>query len=292
VAGVDNPTFAEAVSHRTPGSLVSTACLHWGFVQLAKLAEHLGDTAGQERAMEDAQRVRAAFRRAFFHPGSGSYSTGSQGSLACALALGLVPADERDHVLDLLVTDVRKWGHLTTGNVATKFLLETLSDSGHHDLALMIASRDEYPSWGYMVRHGATTLWERWEESTGGGMNSHNHGMLGSIGSWLITRQAGLRVADGADGSDQWEIVVPAVAADTHAAADIESPRGSAAVAWERHGERLDVAFRVPAGAVADVRLPMARLTEVPDGLSLTCDGKVARGRVAGGEWSVTGSCA
>jgi alpha-L-rhamnosidase len=292
VAGVDNPTFAEAVSHRTPGSLVSTACLHWGMLQLSELAGYLGDTSGQERALEDAGRVRTAFHRAFYRPESGSYSTGSQGSLACALALGLVPDDERDHVLDLLVADVRKWGHLTTGNVATKFLLETLSDNGHHDLALMIASRTEYPSWGYMVRHGATTLWERWEESTGGGMNSHNHGMLGSIGSWLITRQAGLRVADGANGSDQWEVVVPPVGADTHAAADVGTPKGLAAVAWRRVGSRLDVSFRVPAGAIAEVKLPMARLDEVTEGLSLSCEGAVARGRAGGGEWSVTGSCA
>ncbi len=291
VDGVDNPTFAEAVSNRTPGSLVSTASLHWGMVQLSKLADYVGDASGRERALEDAHRIRTAFRRAFFHPESGSYSTGSQGSLALALALGLVPAEERDHVLDLLVTDVRKWGHLTTGNVATKFLLETLTDSGHHDLALMIASRDEYPSWGYMVRHGATTLWERWEESTGGGMNSHNHGMLGSIGSWLITRHAGLRVAEGANGSDQWEIVVPAVAADTHAAAEVETPKGLATVAWARQSDRLDVSFRVPAGAVADVRLPMSRLNEVPEGLSLSCDGKLASGRAGSGEWAVSGSC-
>jgi alpha-L-rhamnosidase len=291
VAGVENPTFAEAVSHRTPGSLVSTACLHWGMLQLSKQADYLGDTSGQERALEDALRVRKAFRRAFFDPESGSYSTGSQGSLALALALGLVPDDERDHVLGLLLADVAKWGHLTTGNVATKFLLETLTDSGHHDLALMIASRDEYPSWGYMVRHGATTLWERWEESTGGGMNSHNHGMLGSIGSWLVTRHAGLRVADDANGSDRWEIVVPAVATDTHAAADIDTPKGLAGVAWERSGDRINVSLRVPAGAVADVRLPMARLTEVPEGLSLSCDGKFATGRAGGGEWAVTGIC-
>jgi alpha-L-rhamnosidase len=81
------------------------------------------------------------------------------------------------------------------------------------------------------------------------------------------------------------------VATDTHAAADIDTPKGLAGVAWERSGDRINVSLRVPAGAVADVRLPMARLTEVPEGLSLSCDGKFATGRAGGGEWAVTGIC-
>jgi hypothetical protein len=97
-----------------------------------------------------------------------------------------------------------------------------------------------------------------------------------------------LRVADDANGRERWEIIVPAVAADTHAAADVDTPKGLASVAWEQRGDRLDVSFRVPAGAVADVRLPMARLTEVPEGLSLSCEGKVVSDSVGGGEWART----
>ncbi len=159
------------------------------------LAKLIGDEAEAGRAAASADYVRQAFNRSFYNPGTGSYGSGSQGSLACALALGLVPEDKIGQMVRLLVADVRAHGYLTTGNVATKFVLETLSDEGYHDLALMLVLRREYPSWGYMLDHGATTLWERWEEATGGGMNSHNHGMLGAVGSWLVTRHAGLRVS-------------------------------------------------------------------------------------------------
>ena len=288
-----HPRLAEAVSRRTPGALVSTACLHWGLLQLSALAAFLGDSEGQARAIEDAEFVRAKFVAAFRDPVSGTYGSGSQGSLACALALGLVPGNERQEVIRLLADDVRRRGHLTTGNVSTKFLLETLSDNGEHELSLALARREEYPSWGFMLRHGATTLWERWEQATGSGMNSHNHGMLGSVGAWLITRHAGLRVAEDANGSDKWDIVVPDVNSDMKASAEMLTPRGTVMVRWERRRGELNTHLRIPAGTVAEVKLPITQVTAAPNSLrfaTTTMGSQVTN--VHGGEWAVTGVCA
>jgi alpha-L-rhamnosidase len=290
-AGVLDAPASDAVSRRTPGALVSTACLFRGLVELSALACILGDGREADRALEDAERIRLGFRKAFRDPSSGTYGTGSQGSLACALGLGLVPEAEAEHVAGLLADDVRSRLCLTTGNVATKFLLEALTDFGHHDLALMLANRTEYPSWGYMVEHGATTLWERWEEATGGGMNSHNHGMLGAIGSWLVTRHAGLRVSEDARRSDRFVAVVPEVSGDERVVAELATPRGLAALAWERAGDHLTVTVTVPPGTTALLHAPVRPDRAQLSGAGLGRDGQAVTATLGGGRHVLSGPC-
>ena len=83
--------------------------------------------------------------------------------------------------------------HLTTGNLCTKYLLEMLTENGYPEVAYKIATQETYPSWGFMLANGATTLWERWEYETGGAMNSHNHPMMGSVDSWFYKYVLGIR---------------------------------------------------------------------------------------------------
>jgi alpha-L-rhamnosidase len=66
--------------------------------------------------------------------------------------------------------------HLTTGILGTKYLMPLLTRMGRAELAYELAAQTTYPSWGYMAEHGATTMWELWQEKTGPSMNSHNHG--------------------------------------------------------------------------------------------------------------------
>ena len=285
----DGTLRAEARSQRTPGPLVSTACLAWGLRALADLAEAAGDESEARRARESAVGVAAAFHRVFFDPATGGYGTGSQGSLACALGFGVVPPERIGHVASLLASEVEHTGHLTTGNIATKFVLEALSDHGRHDLALRLARREDYPSWGYMLRSGATTLWERWEEATSGGMNSHNHGMLGAIGSWLITRHAGLTVAQDAIGSDRWLVTLPAVTEDAEAGAELDSPRGLAAVHWRRSDGHLVTTITIPPGTRALIHLPLPAHNVEGDAPVQPTENGHFEASVGGGTWSFRG---
>jgi alpha-L-rhamnosidase len=78
-------------------------------------------------------------------------------------------------------------GHISTGVIGTQWLMRGLTEYGRPDLAYRIASNDDYPSWGYMVKHGATTIWELWNGDTANpAMNSHNHIMLlGDLMAWF-----------------------------------------------------------------------------------------------------------
>ena len=93
--------------------------------------------------------------------------------------------------------------HMTSGIIGTKYIMELLTSQGNSDLAYDIASQTTYPSWGYMIENGATTLWELWQLRAGPSMNSHNHPMFGSVGSWFYKALAGISLAPKRPGSSR-----------------------------------------------------------------------------------------
>jgi len=238
-----------------PGPFISTAFLAYDCRLLAQACALAGEQAESARWQAEHQRIAAAFRRAFVAV-DGQVGTGSQSCLAVALGLGVLAPEQVPAAVAALAADVRRRGCLTTGNIASRFLLEVLSDHGHHDLALMLATRRDYPSWGYMLDQGATTLWERWEGGAGGDMNSHSHPMLGSYQSWLYERLAGLMVAEDACAADRFVIRPGPGAGVTRCSAHLDTPRGRASVAWQVADGRFALDVELPAGASAQVLLP------------------------------------
>ena len=86
---------------------------------------------------------------------------------------------------------------MSTGVVGIQHLLRGLTEYGKADLAYTIATNDTYPSWGYMAKNGATTIWELWNGNTADpAMNSGNHVMLlGDLVIWLYEKLAGIKNA-------------------------------------------------------------------------------------------------
>lgn len=246
-----------AISAKTPGDLISTAYYFYAADILAKIAGVLNRTDDQRTYLTLAADVRAAFHRAFWNEAESGYGSGNQACNAIALYLDLVPAALRQRVVAALARNVAGHDfHLTTGNLCTKYMLEVLSAEGLAEVACAIATQSSYPSWGYMLANGATTLWERWELMTGAGMNSHNHPMLGSVGSWLYRWVAGLAVGEIRDGKPHFIIRPPLVSGLTHARAKLQSLWGPTAVAWEKKDARFRVEMEVPWNCTATVHLP------------------------------------
>jgi alpha-L-rhamnosidase len=247
----------DAINHTTPGALVSTAFLAYHAGLLASLAGVLGEAEGARTYQTLADASRAAFNREFWDEAAGGYGRNNQSANALALYVGLVPAERLARVVDNLarVVAVDNDYHLTTGNICTKYLLEALATHGHAEAALRVAAQTTYPSWGFMLAQGATTLWERWENATGGGMNSHNHAMLGSVGAWFYRHLAGIQLAPTAVGADQVLIRPPSLAGLKAAAATLETPRGPLACAWERGPQGLVLRLSIPVGCRAAVEL-------------------------------------
>ena len=254
-------TLAGTPRHKdAPGDLVSTAFYYHTCRLLARIAGILGREADRCRYEDLATRIAEAFNARYWDESVGGYGTNSQSCNALALGLGLVPEARRGRVVANLARDVLELheGHLTTGNIGTKYLLEALAAGGRPEVALTLATQATYPSWGFMLANGATTLWERWELYTGGGMNSHNHPMLGSIGSWLYKALAGILLTPQTVAWDRF-VLRPYFAPELdHVAAAHETVRGTIRSAWRREGGRVLWEVGIPVGSQAELVLPAA----------------------------------
>ena len=193
------------------------------------------------------------------------------GLAALALGFDLLPRHARSGAADRLAHLIEVADdHLLTGFLGTGLVLSALSDYGHHELATRLARQDTYPSWGYEVRQGATTIWERWNSwSPEDGfadpsMNSLNHAALGSVADWLHQHLAGLAPATP---GYRTMLVRPRPAAGIEwARAAHESPHGSHSVEWMADPRRLEVTVEVPPNTFAEVVVPGRGGTLAVDG--------------------------
>ncbi|NLF00259.1 MAG: family 78 glycoside hydrolase catalytic domain [Anaerolineales bacterium] len=243
----------------TPGILISTAYLNYNARLLSKIAGILGKTDDAAHYTGVAEKAKNGLNRRFFHPETAQYATGSQGSNAMPLFLDLVPEGKVQQVVDNVVYDIMELhdGHLNTGNQCTKYMAEALTRLGEGEAVYTFVNQKTYPSWGYMLEKGATTIWERWEHLTGGGMNSHCHPMHGSIDAWLYKYIAGLQADPDRPG---WELVhvKPYPLGDlTSADASLETMRGTVAVSWQRSSDRFVLRVTIPANSQATVAVPL-----------------------------------
>ena len=144
-------------------------------------------------------KIKEAFLKEFV-TASGRVGENTQTAYAVALQFDLLPEDLRAEAARRLAAEVKTRGHLTTGFVGTPYLCHVLSRYGYTDVAYLLLNREDYPSWLYPVKQGATTIWERWDgQKPDGtfqdvGMNSFNHYAYGAIGEWMYRVVAGLEI--------------------------------------------------------------------------------------------------
>jgi alpha-L-rhamnosidase len=250
---------------KTPGSLVSSFYYYYDVRVLADMAKVLGNEQDAKLYSDLAGRIRLAFHREYFDPKSKNYANGTQTANTLALFLGLVPEAERGAVMGNLFDNIayKNYSHLTTGIIGTKYIMELLTSQGNPDLAYDIAVQTTYPSWGYMIENGATTLWELWQKREGPSMNSHNHPMFGSVGAWLYKALAGINLAPGSTGFEQI-LFQPRMVRDLrHASGTVRTERGEVGCAWSRTEGSVSVQVAIPVGSTAEIVIPKFNLRNV-----------------------------
>ncbi len=249
-----------ALEAPTSLELIGTAYLTHSAALFVRMARLLGRDSGADEIARLAVRARAAFRRRFTTV-SGTLRVETQTGYALALGFDLLPRRARSGAADRLAHLIEAAGdHLLTGFLGTGLVLSALSAHGHHELATRLACQDTYPSWGYEVRQGATTIWERWNSWTpedgfaDPGMNSLNHAALGSVADWLHEHLAGL--APGTPGYRTMLVRPRPAAGIGWARASHESPHGFHSVEWTADPRNLEVTVDVPPNTFADVVVP------------------------------------
>ena len=164
---------------------------------------------------------------------------------------------------------MRERGHLTTGFLGTPYLCHVLSRYGYLDEAYLLLNREEYPSWLYPVKQGATTIWERWDgQKPDGtfqdkGMNSFNHYAYGAIGDWMYRVMAGIDIDPAAPGYKHILVQPQPGGGFTSVKAAHESPYGTVASAWTLDNGAFALTVEVPAEHARDDP-PAARRRRAP----------------------------
>lgn len=261
------PDFADwlAPDPTTPKDLVDTA--YWALIarMMTEMAEKTGNAADAKQYAEVYTHIREAFQKAYIKA-DGTIGTGSQTSYIVALQMGLAPASLEAPAVNHLVKNIEQhnW-HLTTGFLGTPFLLFTLADHGQTDLAYRLLLTETYPSWGYMVKKGATTWWERWNGDTGDpAMNSYNHYAFGSVMAWVYRCVTGIDTDLNGPGFHQILIHPRPSARLTSARGEYDSVYGKIKTDWSgTPSGPFSLKVTIPANTTAKVYLPGISGTEI-----------------------------
>lgn len=177
----------------TQNNLISTGLWAMTAGMMSQMATATGKTEEAEKYLELKKKIQTAFQKEFI-TSDGTIGSGSQTSYVIALHTGMVPDSLKELVTEKLVKAIedRDW-HVSTGFLGTPYLLFALSENGRADIAYRLLLNETYPSWGYMIKNGATTWWERWNSDVGdASMNSYNHYAFGSVVEWVYRSMAGI----------------------------------------------------------------------------------------------------
>jgi alpha-L-rhamnosidase len=258
-----------SVGADTPREVLATAYLAYDAKLMARIAGVLGRGDQQARYEELYRDVVAAFNRAYV--GEDGFIEGdTQTVYLLALHMDLVADELRERVAERLVADIesRDW-HLTTGFIGVGLLCPVLTEAGYADVAYRLLLNETFPSWGYSIRHGATTIWERWDGWTEEDgfqtplMNSFNHYSLGSVAQWLYEYVAGIRPAKP---GYEHVLIAPEPGPLEWARASYRSVRGPITSAWRQEDGTFQLDVDIPANVTATVMLPGGERHEVGSG--------------------------
>ena len=246
----------------TPKEVLATAYFAYDSLLLSKIASVLGHHEDAEKYKVLFQGIKAAFCRAYV-TSDGRISGETQTCYVLALHMHLLPLELRPLAAKHLIEEIEKKGwHLSTGFVGAGYLCPVLTEAGYTDVAYRLLMNETFPSWGYSIKHGATTIWERWDgwtEERGfqdPGMNSFNHYSLGSVGQWLYQYVAGIE-RDSERPGYQHSIIRPYLGGElTYAKAEYASMYGLIKTYWQRDMDRFTLHVTLPANTTATVYLP------------------------------------
>lgn len=246
-----------------------TAYLYTMLTSMARSAEHLGRTDDAAHFAENAAIVKDTFNATFLDTARGYYrGAGDRGYRqthnVLAVQFGLTPdAATEQRVVDSIAADVVAKGvHLNTGVLGTKYLLPVLTSHGYADLAYDLAVQTTYPSWGYLIEQGATSMWEHWSLDA----RSRGHYFLGTVDDWFYHSVAGIEASEETGYRDV--TIAPAVTDSLDwARATTGTPYGPVTSDWRHDNSEGDgdlvLDVTVPVGATGHVVVPAPNAASV-----------------------------
>ena len=264
---------------KTPLDYVDTIYFAVSTKMMAQMASAIGREEEAASYRNQFKQIKTAFRSEYLND-DGSTTVNTQSAHALALFAQLVPDDMRRATGQRLAEMIAKNGnHMTTGFLGTRPLLPVLSATGQHDLATFLLQSHEFPSWGYEIDQGATSIWERWDSYTkedgfgrhNAAMNSFSHYSFGAVCEWMFRTLAGIE----SDGPGYSKIIIhpqpPAPKSNAQhepidwVKASYDSIQGKMVSQWKVVGERFFLDTTIPANTTATVFIPANRAQDITE---------------------------
>lgn len=247
-------------SRKTDGAILSTTVYYDLLNKMADFARICGQDADISGFRSLAAKMKDAYNAKFFNPETAQYGNNTVTANILSLRLGLVPEGYEGKVFGNIVRKTEKEfnGHVSTGVLGIQHLMRGLTEYGRVDMAYKILTNETYPSWGYMIKNGATTIWELWNGDTADpAMNSANHVMLlGDLLIWYYEDLAGIKCAPDAIGFKKlvMEPVFPEGLDEV--SASYQSVYGEIKSAWTKKNGDFSWDITLPGNTTATVRIP------------------------------------
>ena len=245
------------VKSKAPVELTSTCYYYADVMILAKAAKLFGKEEDHKFYSALADKIKRAFNEKYFHADKNIYGEGHQTELSVPLFWGLVPDEVKAKVAANLAKQVESDNfHLDVGLLGQKAILNALSENGYPDAAYKVASQETYPSWGWWIKNGATTLYENWNINATRDL-SMNHIMFGEIGAWMFKGLGGIYPDENNPGFKNI-ILKPNFVVDSFDASHV-SPFGTISSSWKKVKRTIQYTVVIPANSIAALYLPEAK---------------------------------
>lgn len=255
-------------ARNTDGQLIATAYYYHLSGLMQKFAKLLHKPADAQAFAALQLSIGKAFNQKYLDTKNFKYDNNTVTANLLPLYFGITPAANRQAVFKNIVDKIQNEAndHISTGVIGTQWLMRGLTEYGRPDLAYRIASNSDYPSWGYMVKHGATTIWELWNGDTANpAMNSHNHIMLlGDLIAWFYQDLAGIKTINA--GFKEIVMIPPVIEDLDKVDASYETPYGLVKSSWTSDKTNFNWHITIPPNSKALVYIPANSTSNITEG--------------------------
>jgi alpha-L-rhamnosidase len=259
-----------SINANTPNDVITTAYFAESTRLLIRAANVLGFTEDVKTYTALHEKIKAAFQKEYV-TSDGKIQGDTQTGYVMAIGFDLLTPEQNKLAEKHLIANIeaRKW-HLSTGFVGTRDLMHVLTKIGRNDVAFRLLHNTTFPSWGFEIKNGATSIWERWDGWTPDkgfqdvGMNSFAHYAYGAVAGWMFKTIGGISEIEPGYGKIR---IAPEIDPNLKfAKTSYDSVRGPIITHWTKTGNKVDLMVEIPPNATAIIDLPDSNKTPVEVG--------------------------
>lgn len=277
----------------TPNDLTCTAYYAYSTKLFSKMAGVIGEKGDEKKYTRLYEEIKDTYQKTFLDQ-EGRLMVRTQTAHIISLYFGLLPAEAIGRAAEDLAALLKKEkGHLVTGFVGTPYFCHALSQNGYTKEAYELLLKEDFPSWLYQVKQGATTIWEHWDGKRPDGtmwspaMNSFNHYAYGAVGEWLYRAMAGLEASE-EDPGFHTIIIRPHIGgALTHVSASYDSIYGKICSGWQVRGNCVTLKVEIPCNTNGVICIRDVKVLKHTDGLVFEKEDEIYRAEAGSGIYQI-----